>query len=107
MAGAAAVIRRTAAAAPRRRLALAPWAYLAPAVLAFVVWIYAPLGYAFWLSFKEWNMLPFVPIRHVGMLNYERLIGLPEMGQALRNTALYLLGLLPLTVALPVAAAIL
>jgi len=31
---------------------------------------------------------------------------LPEMAQALRNTGLYLLGLLPLTVILPVAAAI-
>ena len=89
------------------RMPLVPWLYLAPALAAFVVWVYAPLGYALWLSFQEWNMLPFVPPRHVGLLNYERLIGLPEMRQALWNTLLYLLGLLPLTVALPVAAAIL
>lgn len=89
------------------RQSLAPWLYLAPALLALFVWIYAPLGYALWLSFHEWNMLPFAPIRNVGTLNYERLIELPEMGQALRNTLLYLVGLLPLTVALPVAAAIL
>jgi len=89
------------------RQPLAPWLYLAPALVALFVWIYAPLGYALWLSFHEWNMLPFSPIRNVGTLNYERLIELPEMGQALRNTALYLVGLLPLTVALPVAAAIL
>jgi len=89
------------------RQPLAPWLYLAPALVALFVWIYAPLGYALWLSFHEWNMLPFAPIRNVGTLNYERLIELPEMSQALRNTALYLVGLLPLTVALPVAAAIL
>lgn len=86
---------------------LAPWLYLLPAILALVVWIYGPLGYAFWLSFHEWNMLPFAPIRPIGTLNYERLLELPEMGQALRNTAVYLLGLLPLTVVLPVAVAIL
>lgn len=90
-----------------RRQPLAPWLYLAPALVALFVWIYAPLGYALWLSFHEWNMLPFSPIRNVGLLNYERLIELPEMGQALRNTLLYLVGLLPLTVVLPVAAAIL
>ncbi|WP_127107827.1 carbohydrate ABC transporter permease [Pararhodobacter zhoushanensis] len=89
------------------RQPLAPWLYLAPALVALAVWIYGPLGYALWLSFHEWNMLPFAPIRSVGTLNYERLIDLPEMAQALRNTLWYLLGLLPLTVALPVAAAIL
>lgn len=89
------------------RQPLAPWLYLAPALVALFVWIYGPLGYALWLSFHEWNMLPFAPIRNVGTLNYERLIELPEMGQALRNTLVYLVGLLPLTVALPVAAAIL
>lgn len=89
------------------RQPLAPWLYLAPALVALFVWIYGPLAYALWLSFHEWNMLPFAPIRNVGTLNYERLIELPEMAQALRNTLLYLLGLLPLTVALPVAAAIL
>lgn len=89
------------------RQPLTPWLYLAPALVALFVWIYGPLGYALWLSFHEWNMLPFRPIQYVGTLNYERLIDLPEMAQALRNTLLYLLGLLPLTLALPVAAAIL
>ncbi len=89
------------------RQPLTPWLYLAPALVALFVWIYGPLGYALWLSFHEWNMLPFAPIRNVGTLNYQRLIDLPEMAQALRNTLWYLLGLLPLTVALPVAAAIL
>ncbi|MCC6001360.1 MAG: hypothetical protein JJU19_10940 [Pararhodobacter sp.] len=46
------------------RESLAPWLYLAPALLALIMWIYAPLGYALWLSFHEWNMLPFVPNSH-------------------------------------------
>jgi multiple sugar transport system permease protein len=43
----------------------------------------------------------------VGLLNYERLIRLPDMKAALWNTGIYLIGLLPLTVILPVAIAIL
>jgi multiple sugar transport system permease protein len=89
------------------RQPLAPWLYLAPAVILLVIWVYAPLGYAFWLSFHEWNMLPTAPRRYVGTLNYERLIGLPDMAKALWNTGIYLIGLLPLTVIVPVAAAIL
>lgn len=89
------------------RQSLAPWLYLAPALATLAVWTYWPLGYAGWLSVHEWNMLPMAPRIYVGAANYERLIDLPEMGQALRNTFLYLLGLLPLTVILPVAAAIL
>jgi multiple sugar transport system permease protein len=84
-----------------------PGLYLAPALASLVVWTYWPLGYAAWLSFHEWNMLPFAPRTYVGLANYERLVELPEMGQALRNTFLYLFGLLPLTVGLPVLAAIL
>lgn len=91
----------------RRRPNLVPWLYLTPALATLIVWIYGPLAYAAWLSFHEWNMLPFTPRTYVGLANYERLVTLPEMGQALRNTFLYLFGLLPLTVALPVAIAIL
>jgi len=90
-----------------RRQPLAPWLYLAPALVLLVIWIYGPLAYAFWLSFHEWNMLPTAPRRYVGLLNYERLIRLPDMKAALWNTGIYLIGLLPLTVILPVAIAIL
>lgn len=90
-----------------RRTEIAPWIYLAPALLPLVVWTYWPLAHAFWLSFHEWNMLPFAPKRYVGLQNYERLLVLPEMGQAFKNTFVYLLGLLPLTVVLPLAIAIL
>jgi multiple sugar transport system permease protein len=89
------------------RLPLVPFLYLTPAVAMLVLWVYWPLAEAAWLSFHEWNMLPFAPKKPVGLLNYERLVALPEMGQALWNTLIYLVGLLPLTVALPVAAAIL
>jgi multiple sugar transport system permease protein len=107
MTAAADTPRRVPFLAALRRQPLAPWLYIGPALVLLVIWIYAPLAWALWLSFHEWNMLPFAPRRYVGTLNYERLITLPEMATALRNTLVYLVGLLPLTVILPVAIAIL
>jgi multiple sugar transport system permease protein len=91
----------------RTREALAPWLYLAPALGAVVAFTYAPLGYAGWLSLHQWNMMPMVEPRFVGLDNFTNLLTLPELEQALANTALHLAALLPLTVVLPVAIAIL
>lgn len=91
----------------RTREALAPWLYLAPALGAVVAFTYAPLGYAGWLSLHQWNMMPMVEPRFVGLDNFTNLLTLPELEQALSNTALHLAALLPLTVILPVAIAIL
>jgi hypothetical protein len=89
------------------REALAPWLYLAPALGAVVAFTYAPLGYAGWLSLHQWNMMPTVQPRYVGLENFANLLTLPELGQALGNTFLHLAALLPLTVVIPVAIAIL
>ena len=83
-----------------------PWLYLAPAILTLVVWIYWPLFDAVRLSFFQWNMLPTSPQKFVGWENYARILALPKFWQALRNTGLYVLGLLPLAVLVPLALAI-
>ncbi|WP_210484490.1 carbohydrate ABC transporter permease [Microvirga antarctica] len=83
-----------------------PWIYLAPALLTLIVWVYAPLLEAFQLSFYRWNMLPSSPKRFVGLDNYIDLLTLPEMHIALGNTAIYILGLFPMSVLLPLAIAI-
>ncbi|MBL8835496.1 MAG: sugar ABC transporter permease [Alphaproteobacteria bacterium] len=95
----------------RRPLALrAPWLapslFLAPALGTLAVWIYWPLVETFRLSFYEWNLLPMAPQVFVGLENYQRLLELPELRQAAWNTLLYTVGLLPLTVALPLAVAL-
>lgn len=87
--------------------ATAPWLYLAPVLLILAVWVYLPLIEAFQLSFYKWNMLPTAPKTFVGLENYQRLMTLPDMRRALWNTLFYILGLLPLSVALPLAVAIL
>lgn len=83
-----------------------PWLYLAPAVLTLAIWIYWPLVDAFRLSFYEWNMLPTTPQTFVGWQNYVHIFALPKFWQALGNTVIYVAGLLPMAVFIPLAIAI-
>lgn len=93
---------------PRLRLrAVEPWFYLAPTLAVLVVWTYVPLLQAFELSFYQWNMLPRSQPRFIGFDNYANLLTLPDMRQAVINTILYTLGLLPLSVGVPLAVALL
>jgi multiple sugar transport system permease protein len=59
-----------------------------------------------YLSVFEWNMLPNAPMKFAGAHNYENLYNLPKLWQALRNTGVYIIGLLPIAVLLPLAIAI-
>ncbi len=52
------------------------------------------------------SMLPTSEPLFVGWQNYANIFALPKFWQALRNTAIYILGLLPLAVAIPLAIAI-
>lgn len=97
------------AATPLRRSdarQISPWLYLAPVAITLVVWIYWPLVDAFRLGFYQWNMLPTSPQTFVGWENYQRIFALPKFWQALRNTGVYVLGLLPLAVLIPLSLAI-
>lgn len=87
--------------------AIEPWLYLAPALAVLLVWTYVPLLKAFELSFYEWNMLPRSTPRYVGLDNYENLLTLPDMKRAVINTILYTVGLLPLSVGVPLVVAVL
>jgi multiple sugar transport system permease protein len=86
---------------------LTPYLYLLPALLTIVVWVYIPVAQTLELSFYEWNLLPSTPKLFVGWQNYVRLLELPEVRQALSNTVIYIFGLIPLAVLLPLAVAIL
>jgi multiple sugar transport system permease protein len=94
--------------APAYRLPgwLAPVLFLTPAFLTLGLWIYWPLVEAFRLSFYEWNLLPTAEPEFVGLDNYRNLLALAELRTAAWNTVLYTLGLLPMTVALPLLIAL-
>lgn len=90
-----------------RRLSWQPYLYLLPALTSIVIWIYWPLVSTIELSFYQWNLLPNIPRRAVGLDNYVRVLSLPELRNALLNTGLYIAGVLPFSVVLPLAVAIL
>ncbi|GAA3104853.1 sugar ABC transporter permease [Rhizobium viscosum] len=90
----------------RGQFTIAPWLYLAPALILLMVWTYIPLAETFRLSFYQWNMLPTSPQRFVGLTNYQRLLALPEMRNALWNTLYYTIGLFPMSVIIPLFVAI-
>lgn len=85
---------------------LIPMMFLAPAFVTLGAWIYWPLLEALRLSFYEWNLLPTVEPVFVGLDNYRNLLALAELRIAAWNTAVYTLGLLPLTVGLPLLIAL-
>ncbi|RTE05445.1 carbohydrate ABC transporter permease [Paenibacillus whitsoniae] len=83
-----------------------PWLYLLPALLSIGYWVYRPLLQTVRLSFYEWNMLPTSPQVWMGLKNYELLFKLPDMSQALLNTLIYTVGVLPFSLIIPLAIAI-
>ena len=88
------------------RYLIAPWLYLLPAALGLAIWVYWPLLDAFRLSLYQWNMLPTTAPQFVGLSNFTNIFALPKFWQAVRNTGIYVLGLLPLAVIIPLAIAI-
>lgn len=80
----------------------APYLYLVPALAALLIWVYSPLAQTFQLSFYDWNLVATTPARPAGWSNYGEALSLPALGQATVNTLLYLLGLLPFTIVIPV-----
>lgn len=84
----------------------AGYAFLAPATLHLVVFALAPILYALYLSFFDWNLLkdarPFV-----GLENYARALSDPAFGNAMWNSARYTLIGVPLGMATALAVALL
>jgi multiple sugar transport system permease protein len=85
---------------------ISPWLYLLPTLATLILWVYWPLLDALRLSFFQWNMVPDAPKTFVGLDNYQSIFALPKFWQAIRNTGIYIVGLLPLAVAIPLAIAI-
>lgn len=83
-----------------------PWLYLLPTLLSIGFWIYRPLLQTVRLSFYEWNMLPTSPQIWMGLKNYKLLFQLPDMSQALINTLIYTVGVIPFSLIIPLTIAI-
>ncbi|MGF7124515.1 carbohydrate ABC transporter permease [Rhodococcus sp. TAF43] len=84
-----------------------PYMFLLPAVVLLVMWTYKPLAETVGLSFYKWNMIPTSPKTPVGLDNYVTVLSLPELHQALWNTALYIGAFMVFSLVLPLAIALL
>ncbi len=80
--------------------------FLAPVLLLFSVFTVFSVGYAFYLSFHQWNILePAKPF--VGLNNYTRLLEDGRFHEAILNTIYYTAVSVPVTIGLGLAVALL
>jgi multiple sugar transport system permease protein len=80
--------------------------FLAPVLITFTIFTVFAVGYAFYLSFHQWNILePAKP--YVGLDNYARLFDDARFGQSIVNTAYYTAASVPLTMGIGLAIALL
>jgi multiple sugar transport system permease protein/sn-glycerol 3-phosphate transport system permease protein len=87
------------------RLAL-PYLLVLPVLVLMVAFIYWPLVYSVYLSTLDWNFLS--PEREfVGLANFAGLARSPDFLQALSNTGVYLVVMVPLLVVVPLGFALL
>ena len=80
--------------------------FLSPGLLLFSVFTLFALGFAFYLTFHEWNALsPDTPF--VGLQNYKRMLGDEDFRQSVINTAYYTGATVPLTMGIGLLIALL
>lgn len=83
-----------------------PYLYLLPALMTIGLWVYRPLAQVLELSFYQWNLLATSPKTFVGFDNYSQILALPEIGVAVRNTIVYVVGILPMSIVIPLVIAL-
>lgn len=76
----------------RRQRALAPWLFVAPAMVLFAVYVIAPIFESIAISFYDWDGLG--KARYIGLANYIELWSDPDFWVALRNNLIWLVGFL-------------
>lgn len=80
---------------------------LAPALLALLGLVVLPFALTVWFSVTDQRLMPRpVPTRFVGLRNYARVLADPEFRQACRNTLAFAVTVVPLQLALSLAAAL-
>src|SRR5688500_19040650 len=79
----------------RRRSQLAPYAFLAPGFVIFVIVMLLPIIKATQVSFYEWLPIPGADNTWVGLDNYTRALSDPQFHIGLVNAVVYMLVTVP------------
>ena len=88
----------------RRRTALTAWLFLAPSLIALLLFTVYPMIQAAYLSFTNYNLIR--AAQWVGLANYQELFGDPAFWNAFWNTVFYAVVVTPVTVVLALALAV-
>ena len=88
-----------------KRNNLMGWLFIAPPIVVFTVFIFAPMGVALFISLHKWNLLS--PMKFVGLKNYVKMFHSESFWNSLRVSLLYVIGTVPTTVILAIMLAIL
>ncbi|WP_172292135.1 carbohydrate ABC transporter permease [Pseudoruegeria sp. HB172150] len=86
--------------------ALAPWIFTGPALLFAVVFLYLPVVFSVGLSVTDWNFIR-PEANFVGLENYRRIFADPNFRDALINTLIYCVVLIPAQILVPLGLAVL
>ena len=84
-----------------------PYLFLLPALVILGLTVFLPALQAFYLSFTRYEYDLTQPPQWVGIANFQRLWADPVFWQTLRNTVVYILGVVPILVLVPLGLAIL
>lgn len=76
----------------RHQRQMAPWLFLAPALLMFTVYVVLPIFESIGISFQDWDGLG--QPTFVGLANYRELMTDPDFFVALKNNIIWLVGFL-------------
>jgi multiple sugar transport system permease protein len=90
----------------RKQQYVAPYVYISPFYILFLIFGLFPIGFSLALSFHSWRAVGGLNTMHwVGLKNYHFLLGDPWFWQSLKNTVILLLvsGLTQHLIALPLA----
>jgi multiple sugar transport system permease protein len=89
----------------RNERRLLPYLFITPNLIVFVAFMFIPIVFALYVSLTQWTLIG--ASQFIGFDNYVRMFGEGQFWQALRNTAVYTLGVVPTSMVLGLAAAVL
>jgi ABC-type sugar transport system permease subunit len=81
-----------------------PYLFITPTLLIFLTFVFIPIAYATVMSFYEWNGISAAGF--IGVQNYAKLLNDALFWISLRNTVIYSVGLVPVSMGLGLLAAI-
>ena len=87
-----------------RKEELTAYAFVAPQYIGMLCFVLIPVAISIVLCFTEWDMLS--EMKFVGLQNFVTIFSKPRLKQALENTLLFALGVIPLTICVSLALAL-